>query len=254
MNLSSSVKMIIAAIAVVALSVVAFLVHGLAGLGAEQVVFAKPPTLIENYASKLSDANPVGFPDSLTPFKMELSEAEKGQVTKDIALEKALVHQVFFEGESPDLLLQMFGHPDKTQRIKIAAAFSDVNIEFTHDEESGFAQQRDLFWAQSEAHHENIRNALFEALVAAAEEGATSYIPYTIAWMPGQGPETVEVLVWASKHHPHWWVRRFSVYFVSEFGQNDELASLVLSNQTHDPDYRVRKQVFDLRLNKIFGS
>ena len=71
--------------------------------------------------------------------------------------------------------------------------------------------------------------------------------------MPGQGRETLELFAWAAKHHPDWWVRRFSVYFVVKFGQHEELAGPLLQNRTHDPDYRVRKQVLDLRFKRFTG-
>ena len=48
--------------------------------------------------------------------------------------------------------------------------------------------------------------------------------------------------------------RRFSVFFVAQFGDNDELATQVLASQTHDPEYRVRKEVLDQRIRRIMGS
>ena len=132
-------------------------------------------------------------------------------------------------------------------------AFSAVNVKFSHNEETGFAEKRRQFWLDVEEHLPDIQNALSEALITSAEEGTANYIPYTLAWMPGQGRETVELLSWAAKHHPYWWVRRFSVYFVVEFGQNQELANQLLQNRTHDPEYRVRKEVLDLRIKRFTG-
>ena len=129
----------------------------------------------------------------------------------------------------------------------MASAFAAVNTEFTHNEESGFPEKREQFWVDVEEHLPDIQNALSEALITSAEEGTANLIPYTLAWMPGQNLETVELLAWAAKHHPDWWVRRFSVYFVVKFGGDEELDDQLLRNRTHDPDCRVRKQVLDLR-------
>ncbi|GAB3029225.1 hypothetical protein [Bowmanella dokdonensis] len=254
MKIRSPFKKMAVAMSMAALLVAAFLIHALAGLGASPIVFADPPSLVQQHAMTLSDTGQAIAAD--IPDRLNKGDASSGakKITEDIAAEKALVHRVFFDGESPDLLFQLFAHPDKSQRVKIAAAFSAINVEFTHDEESGFPKKREAFWKDAEGHLANMRNALFEALITSAEENTVNQIPYTLAWMPGQGQETVEVLAWAAKHHPNWWIRRFSVFFVAEFGQNEPLAEAILSSQTHDPDYRVRREVLDQRMSKILGS
>ena len=72
--------------------------------------------------------------------------------------------------------------------------------------------------------------------------------------MPGQDHKTAEVLAWAAKHHPDPWVRRFSVFFVVEHGGHEEFAGPLLRNRTHDPDYRVRKEVLDQRFRRFIGE
>ena len=178
---------------------------------------------------------------------------ESAKMTEDLSKQKALVRNVIFDGESPAQILGLFNHPEKTQRVKIASALAAVNIKFTHDEESGFAEKRKQFWLDVAADLPNIQNALYEALIMSAEEGTRSRIPYTLAWMPGQANETIEVLAWAAKHHPDPWVRKLSVFFVAEFGQNEQLIDSLLQNRTHDPDYKVRKEVLNQRMNRFTG-
>jgi len=224
-----------------------------ADLNATPVVFAAPPAFVEQYAS--------GMDHSDQPFPLKKAEINRGHVdgsepaklTTDFADEKALLHKVFFEGESPDTFLRLIAHPEKAQRVKMALAFSAINIEFTHDEESGFAEKRSQFWVDVEQHLPNIQNALFEALITSAEEGTANHIPYTLAWMPGQGHETVKLLAWAAEHHPDPWVRRFSVFFVVQHGHNEKLAVQLLRSRAHDPDYRVRKEVSNQRIKRSKG-
>jgi len=140
----------------------------------------------------------------------------------DFSDEEALVFNVIMVGDvnsaSFDLLMRLFTHPEKAQRVKIAAAYGAVNGRFTHDEESGFADKRTQFLIDTEEHHLDIQNAFFEALIASAEERTLTLLPYTMAWFPSQNRETVELLAWSAKHHQNWWARRFSVFFVVEFG------------------------------------
>lgn len=253
MNISSTFKKIIIATSVVAMVVVVFLVHALAGLNARPVVFADPPAFVERYAAEMNHSNLSSPPKELETNSGHVDESESAKLTMDFSNEEALVRNVILGGESPDVLLQLFAHPEKAQRVKLASAFAAVNIRFTHDEESGFAEKREQFWVGAEEHLPNIQNALFEALITSAEEGTTNYIPYTLAWMPGQGHETVELLAWAAKHHPDPWVRRFAVYFVVKFGGDEELAGPLLRNRTHDPAYRVRKEVLERRFSRLIG-
>jgi hypothetical protein len=190
-------KLLIAAAIVISLFG-ALIVYALAGLGANPVVFAGPPPFVEEFATRFQNTNRIA---------MEMQPATDCRYIKqsdfaELSPEEQLVRNVFFCNASPDLFLQLFTHPEKEQRVRIAAAFAAVNAEFTHDEESGFSEKREQFWIDSEKHLPNMRNALFEALITSAEKGEISYIPYTMAWMPGQGHETVELLAWAIEHHP----------------------------------------------------
>ena len=254
MNISSTSRNLIIATAVVAMVVVIFLVHALAGLSARPVVFADPPEFVELYAAKMVHSDSSSPPEEPETDGGHVDESESAKLTTDFANEEALVHRVIFDGESPELLLRLFAHTEKAQRVKMASAFAAVNTEFTHDEESGFAEKREQFWKDVKEHLPDIQNALSEALITSAEEGTKNYIPYTLAWMPGQGHETVELLAWAAKHHPDTWVRKFSVYFVVRFGGDEEIAGPLLRNRTHDPDYRVRKEVLDQRFRRFTGK
>lgn len=254
MNISSTFRRLIIATAVVAIGVVVFLVHALAGLSARPVVFADPPGFVERYAAEMDHSDPSSPPKEPETDGGHVDESESAKLMMDFSNEEALVFKVIMDGESLDALLRLFTHPEKAQRVKVASAYAAVNIRFTHNEESGFPEKRSQFQVDVEEHLPDIQNALFEALIASAEEGATTYIPYTLAWLPGQGRETVELLAWAAKHHPDPWVRRFSVFFVVEHGRDEELAGPLLRNRIHDPDYRVRKEVLDQRFRRFIST
>jgi len=55
--------------------------------------------------------------------------------------------------------------------VNVASAFANVNIEYTHDEESSFPEKRNQFGIDAKEHFPEIQNALSEALIASAEEG-----------------------------------------------------------------------------------
>jgi len=244
MNIKSTLKKLLIVASVFALVVGGFLTHALAGLNAQPVVFAPPPAFVEQYAANMQfttrDSESKGA---------EVSESDK--LTQNIEAEMALMRRVFFEDESSELILPLFSHPEYAQRVKVATAFAAFNGEYTHDEESGYPEKRTQFWKEAEPHIAHIQNALYEALIATAIDQTPNMIPYTLAWMPGQGEETVEMLAWAARHHSEWWVRRFSIFFVSEFGNNEPLAESLLSELVHDPEYKVRKEAFDLRIARL---
>ncbi len=242
------------ATAVVAMVVVVFLVHALAGLNADPVVFVEPPAFVERYAAEMDHSDPSSPLRETETDGGQVGTSEFAELTKDLSKEEALVFNVMLDGESSDVLLRLFAHPEKAQRVKVALAFGYVNIKFSHNEETGFSEKRKQFWLDVEEHLPDIQNALFEAMITSAQEGTTTYIPYILAWMPGQGHETLELLTWAAKHHSDPWVRRFSVYFVVRFGGDEELSVPLLRNRTHDPDYRVRKEVLERRFSRFIGE
>jgi hypothetical protein len=257
MKISSKFKKLFMAIGVVALVVVAYLVYALAGLGASPVVFADPPAFVAQYAAEMEHSDPSTLTQRSEFESVRVDESNSVELAKklaDLSSDEAFVFNVIMQGESLDVLLGLFAHPEKAQRVKIASALATVNTKFTHDEESGFADKREQFWKDLAEHLPNVQNALYEALITSAEDGTKNYIPYTLAWMLGQGRETVEVLAWAAKHHPDWWIRRFSVYFVVRFGGHEDLAGPLLKNRTHDPDYRVRKEVLERRYSRLIGE
>jgi len=247
MSIGSKFKKVSIVAAVVAMGLSAFLTHLLGGLGARPVVFAEPPAFVEQFAARFQNSEP--FAIDIEPAT-NCRHIDPSELT-ELSPEEQLVRNVFFCDESPDLFWQLFSHPEKEQRVKIAAAYAKLNAEFTHNEESGFPEKKQEIWKGSEEHLPAIRNAHFEALISAAENGENSYIPYTIAWMSGQGRKTVDLLAWATEHHPGWWDRRFAVFFVVEFGEDEALAKSVLNSRIHDPDYRIRKDAFDQRVRRF---
>jgi len=266
MNISFTFKKLIIATAIVAAVVVVFLVHALAGLGARPVVFAEPPAFVERYVTEMDHSDPSSPTKEPETDGRHVDETESAKLTTDFSKEEALVFKVILDGDlgssSLDELLRLFAHPEKAQRVKIASAFAAVNRKFTHDEESGFPKKRNQFWIDAKEHFPDIQNALSEALIASAEEGITTGIPYTLAWLPGRGRETVELFAWAAKHHWDPRVRRSSVNFVDKFSVNsvdklggyEDLAGPLLRNRIHDPDYRVRKLALDLRFRRFIGK
>jgi HEAT repeat protein len=253
-NISSTFKNLIIATVVVAMVVVVFLVHALAGLSARPVVFADPPAFVERYAAEMDHSDPSSLPKETETNDGNVNESASAKLTADLSNEEVFVLNVILYGNSLDMLLRLFTHPDKAQRVKIASAFAAVNVKFSHHEESGFAKKRSQFQLDVKEHLTDIQNALSEALIASAEQGTVTYNPYTLAWLPGQGRETVELLAWAAKHHPDPGVRRSSVYFVVKLGGGEELAGPLLQNRSHDPDYSVRRLALDLRFRRFTGE
>ena len=254
MTISFRFKKLIIATAVLAMVVFVFLVYALAGLSANPVVFADPPTFVERYVAEMDHSDPSSQPTEPEIGGGQVATSEFAKLTADLSVEEALVFKVILDGESSDVLVRLFAHPEKAQRVKVASAFAAVNAKIYHNEETGFAEKRKQYWIDVEQHLHDIQNALSEALIASAKEGTTNQIPYSLAWMPGQGHETVELFAWAAKHHPAPWVRNFSVYFVVKFGGDEELAGPLLQNGTHDPDYGVRKRVLDLQYERFTGQ
>ncbi|MEW6982567.1 hypothetical protein AAD001_07925 [Colwelliaceae bacterium 6471] len=255
MNISSTLKKLIIATAFVAMAVLIFLVHALAGFSAKPVVFADPPAFVERYAAEMSYSDPSSSPREPDTDGGQVATSKFPKLTADLSKEEALVFNVILDGESSDVLLRLFTHPEKAQRVKVAMAFAAVNGQFSHNEETGFDEKRRKFWLDAEEHIPDIQNAFFEALITSAEEGTMNKIPYTLAWwMPGQEHKTVQMLAWAAKHHPDPWVRRFSVYFVVRFGGDEELSGPLLQDRIYDPAYKVRKEVLEWRFRRFIGS
>ena len=240
--------------ALLACSVVAYLIYALAGFTSKPVKFDVPPPFVQQYANALNhpDFDELeGYNDYYTDHR---HQSTSDNITDDYSRETALLHSVIFDGQSPDLALELFGHPDKRVRVKMASAFAEMNIKYSHDEESGYPDKRRKFWKDWASYLPNMENALFEAVVTSAKEGTLNYIPYTLAWMPTQDQDTVELLTWAAEHHPDPWVRRFSVYFVVKFGGNETMAKQLLESRVDDPAYIVRKQVLDLKYERLTGQ
>ncbi len=254
MTISFRFKKLIIATAVLAMVVVVFLVYALAGLSANPVIFADPPAFVERYAAEMDHSDLSSQSTELETDGAQLATSKFPKLTADFSVEEALVFNVMMAGESSDVLMRLFAHPDKAQREKMASAFATVIVKFTHNEETGFAAKKRQFWTDAKDNLPDLQNALSEALITSAEQGKTNRIPYTLAWMPGQGRETVELFVWAAKHHPDPWVRLSSVYYVVKLGGNEDIAAPLLRDLTDDPVYRVRKEALDLRFRRFTGE
>jgi hypothetical protein len=225
-----------------------FFVHAVGGLASKEVEFAEPPLFVAQYVTDNYGSGNSGT-ESDVP----------NNLTKDYFNDAALVRNVIVNGESPEELIRRFTSPDKATRVKIAAAFGQVNIKLSHDEGSNFDERRDEFWEKVKGHEAAMQNALFEALIISAQEQARTYIPYTLAWwMQDDKVKAVDMLAWAAKHHPDPWVRRFSVYYVVQFGDNEEHAVDLIADRTHDPLFRIRAHVLGQRYRRfkemIFGK
>lgn len=259
MTINSIFKKLLIATAAVAVVVVIFLIHALAGLSARPVVFADPPAFVERYAAEMDHSDPLSLPKEPETDCGYVDESEYAELTVGFSNEEALVLKVIMDGdlesEMFDVFLRLFAHPEKAQRVKIASALAAVNYKYTHDEESGFPEKRKQFWVDAKEHLPNIRNALSEALITSAEEGKMTNVWYTLAWLkPEQTRETIELFAWAAKHHPNPRIRKFSVYYVVQYGGHEDLAEPLLRNRTHDPDYSVRKEVLDQWFRRFIGG
>ncbi|NOU51274.1 HEAT repeat domain-containing protein [Pseudoalteromonas sp. JBTF-M23] len=250
----STRKKILVTLASVVLVVVAVVVHALAGLSTQPILYAAPPAFVAQYAENMQYSEP----SSLVKVNATAFESPEGaHYTKwmqGFSYEEALVFKAIMAGESLDELWGLFAHPDKAVRIKIASAFAAVNIKFSHHDESGFPPKRNQFWKDLGEQLPNVRNALSEGLIETAKHGTATRIPYTLAWLPEMGTETLKLFEWAAKHHPDPNVRRSSMYYVAYIGREEEFSAPLLLNRAHDPDYSVRKLALGLRFRRLVGD
>ncbi len=248
MSVNFTYKKILFALSFIGIAVGLFYLYALAGLLADPIAFDKPPAFVEQYAVQRYGS-----------LNQSTSPPQTAVLTKDYFNEAALVRNVIVNGEPSEQLIRLFTHPDKAVRVKIAMAFSEVNIKLSHDEQTKFAYKRAKFWQDAAQYSADIQNALFEALIVSAKEQTTTYIPYTLAWwMQEQKPKALEILTWAAQHHADSWVRRFSVYYVVQFGESEKYAAELIENSTHDPAFKIRKEVLNQRFRRfqqmIFGE
>lgn len=248
MTLDSKIKKIVISCFVMLAVIAAFLVYSLAGLNASPIVFSPPPAFIEEHSQRIKNRAPESDVSPSTADKAIFNEHSSENMTTNIEPVKTYVLELLQSDNASNQLLVLFTHPDMRVRVRIALAFADLNVRLTHDETSDFREKRIKFYEEIEPSLSEVQNALFEALIVSAKEQTNNYIPYTLAWMPGQGQETLEMFSWAAQHHPDVWIRDFSVYFVVQFGDDEKLASKLLNSRVHDPDFKVRQQVFEQRL------
>ncbi|OHU91841.1 MULTISPECIES: hypothetical protein [Pseudoalteromonas] len=254
MRVSVTLKKVLIAAATLVLLVVAFVVHALAGVNTHPVAFSEPPAFVAQYAANMQHSTPSPLAKVNNTHQQSTSKAEYERFMVGFSNEEALVFRAIMAGESLDELWALFAHPDKAERIKIASAFAAVNITFSHHDESGFPPKRNQFWKDLGEQLPNVRNALSEALIATAEAGVRTRIPYTLAWLPEQGRETLELFAWATEHHPVPSVRRSTMYFVAYLGREEEFTAPLLLGRAYDPDYSVRELALGLRSRRLVGD
>lgn len=245
MTISVTVKRTLTALGATGLLAGAWLLYMLGGLMASPVEFKEPPDFVAAYAV-----------DKYGPELPVLEGQTPEVLSKDYFNQAALVRNVIVDGRATDELVRQFTASDKATRVRIGIAFGMVNIILSHDEGTGFDEKREAFWEEVGQHSEAMQNAMFEALIASARERTRTFLPYTLAWWMQDDlkPRAVEMLAWAAKHHPDPWVRRFSVFYAVEFGENESIAADLLTDRIHDPDYKVRKEVFEQRIRRFKES
>lgn len=254
MNTGFKFRKLIIATSIVAVLIIAFLVHALAGWNSHPVVYQEPPNFVQLFAEKLEKSAQRLPHNESGKENVVFDDPDTAKLAEDFSWEEALVFKVIMEQESQERLFPLFSHPDQQQRIKVASALAHVQIQFTHDEESGFPAKRNQFLENLGAHLPHIRNALSEALIASAQSGTSNRIPYTLAWLPERGRKTLELFEWAAKHHPDTRVRASSLYYVAKLGDGEEFTAPLLRNRAHDPDFRVRQLALKLRYRRLIGD
>ncbi|MDK1286080.1 hypothetical protein [Pseudoalteromonas umbrosa] len=250
MVIGFSLKKLCLSVSITAIAAGIFYFHALAGFCTNPIVYKAPPLFVEQYLQHIEYLEPL----PRTEFDRRFVEKpDLEALIEDYTYEEILVFKAVMTGQYDDELMRLFSHPDKMQRIKIAEAFAAVQIQFIHDEESGFPPKRNQLFNRLGEHLPDIRNALSEALIYTAVEGKANRIPYTLAWLPGQGRETLELFSWAAKHHPDHNIRRSSIYYVTIL-EGGNLTGPLLLGRSKDPVYSVRKLALDLRIRRLIGN
>jgi len=163
-----------------------------------------------------------------------------------------LAMRIVLEGESPDLLVALMKSNDRDTRIAAALALAKAV-------DAGIALERN--WVRKDRFSESVgadigsvRTACYEALADSAEEGTYNWLPYVIAWMPGQDRQTLEMLAWAADNHNSAEMRRHAMYFAVNCDREGELATEVLDHRAHDPSLRVRMEALGLRFERLMKA
>lgn len=229
-------------------------IDAVAGLITKPISYAAPPPFVEQYKELIQYSEPERIIQTVDMSELVRDLSEHKKWIEGFSYEEVLVYKSIMLSESPSELWQLFTHPELEQRIKIASALAAVNIKYTHNEESGFSEKRNKFWLDSIAHMPDIRNALSEALIESARLGEHNRIPYTLAWLPEQGAETVELFLWAARHHPDHNVRRSCMYYVTILSKDKKVVETLLTDAKRDPSYGMRTLALNLRYRQLVGT
>lgn len=174
-----------------------------------------------------------------------------------------LAREVFFEGESPELFLALFGHPDEEVRASAARALAryyaaNVGMVEPHTDEpeiSGRTEFMDKFWA--DADKTTILKVLSEVISTSVETGGAEfqgddqYILLLLAWFPGLSSERAEVLTWVADHHPKDNMRLSAAFSLLNDNFPRKIGDEVLDSRTHDPSFKVRFGAWKELLSRI---
>jgi hypothetical protein len=173
---------------VITILIAVFLIYALGGLNAKPIRFSEPPFFVKEYADQLGHPDFTQIPEYIEYLNDVGELHNEKRITGDFSKETALLHRVIFEGESPELMLHLFAHPDKKIRVRMASAFAYMNVKYSHNDESGYPDKRRQFWIDWEDHLPNLENALFESVITSAQEGTLNHIPYTFSLDADTGP------------------------------------------------------------------
>lgn len=176
---------------------------------------------------------------------------------------ETLAKGVLVEGQSPELFLALFDHPDKDVRMSAARALARWNaanagMAEPRAEEAEFTRRWELmdeFWEKADK--PTILNALSELISTSVETGGAEFhgddqhILFLLAWFPGLQSQRAEVLTWVASHHPKDYMRLNAALSLLNDRFPREIADEVLDSRTHDPSFRVRFGVWKEQVSRI---
>lgn len=247
---------IVLGIVTVVLVIVGFVLQALFIVAIEPVEMTTPPPEFVTRAATLSHSDSAVEPDDSveTPVDKIGEEVPEGLAVADAPEFDSreineLALRVVLDGESPDALISHMKDSDARIRIAAANALAEAFFESLIQLDDSYDKQHE-FWESIEAEQSIVRSALYEAMVDSVEKDTSNWIPYVVAWMPGQDDKTLELLAWASNNHPDSEMRRSALFYVVTIAPRSDLATQVLEQRAHDPSLRVRMEVLGFRFTR----
>ena len=235
---------------------VGFVLQALLIVAIEPVEMTTPPPEFVTRGTTMPQSDSAVKPDDSTetPVDRVGEEVPEGLAAADAPEFDSreideLALRVVMEGESPEALISHMIDSDARIRIAAANALAEAFFESLIQLDDSYDKQHE-FWESIEAEQSIVRSALYEALVDSVEKGTSNWIPYVVAWMPGQDDKTLELLAWASNNHPDADMRRSSTFFVVTIAPRSDLSTQVLEQRAHDPSFRVRMEALGFRFTR----